>query len=69
MAGGFSKRANRHGMFGDGYVSAGHPLFIAAADRLRRAERALSYHAQPPSTDATSTPPVGQTPLNSLFQN
>ena len=42
MAGGFCKRANRHGMFGDGYVSAGHPLFVAAAGRLRHAERALS---------------------------
>eukprot|EP01044_Picomonas_judraskeda_P024686 COSAG03_NODE_6895_length_989_cov_32.637079_1_plen_56_part_10 len=56
MAGGFCKRANRRGMFGDEYVSAAHPLFVAAADRLRHAERALSHHAQPPSTDATSTP-------------
>ena len=57
VAGGFCKRANRRGMFGDEYVSAAHPLFVAAADRLRHAERALSHHAQPPSTDATSTPP------------
>ena len=57
MAGGFCERANRRGMVGDGYVSAAHPLFVAAADRLRHAERALSHHAQPPSTDATSTPP------------
>ena len=57
MAGGFCERANRRGMFGDEYVSAAHPLFVAAADRLRHAERALSHHAQPPSTDATSTPP------------
>eukprot|EP01044_Picomonas_judraskeda_P001322 COSAG03_NODE_78_length_14126_cov_12.984886_3_plen_185_part_00 len=57
VAGGFCKRANRRGMVVDGYVSAAHPLFVAAADRLRHAERALSHHAQPPSTDATSTPP------------
>ena len=45
MAGGFCERANRRGMVGDGYVSAGHPLFAAGADRLRHAERALSYRA------------------------
>ena len=56
MAGGFCKRANRHEMFGDGYVSAGHPLFVAAADRLRHAERALSYRAQPPSTSRRREP-------------
>ena len=57
VAGGFCERANRRGMVGDGYVSAGHPLFVAAADRLRHAERALSYRAQPPSIDAAPTPP------------
>ena len=56
MAGGFCKRANRHRMFGDEYVSAGHPLFVAAADRLRHAERALSYRAQPPSTSRRREP-------------
>ena len=34
MEGGFCERANRRGMFGDEHVSAGHPLFVAAADRL-----------------------------------
>ena len=37
MAGAFCKRANRRGKLGDGYVSAVHPLFVAAADRLRHA--------------------------------
>ena len=69
MARAFCKRANRRGMFGDEYVSAGHPLFVAAADRLRHAERALSHHAQPPSTDATSTPPppLAQFDFSSLW--